>query len=88
MTETSVTVTAKLCPTTRRIVIEAGSTGKVSGRDAAVLLAAIRATAKLLASEIGQQAGVGEAITEMMLGHEGGDCRMVSGQLQVHTQRL
>lgn len=88
MTETSVTITAKICPVARRIVIETSSTGRVSGRDAAALLAAIRATAKLLASEIGQQAGVGEAVAEMMLGQEGGDCRMVGGSLQVHTKRL
>lgn len=88
MTDTSVTITARICPPARRIVIKSNSTGKLSGRDAAALLAAVRATAKLLASEIGQQAGVGEAVTEMMLGHEGDDCRMVSGWLQVHTKRL
>jgi hypothetical protein len=89
VTEKSVTFTAKLCPASRRLVVETDSTGGPSGREAAALLAAVRATAKLLASEIGCQAGVGEAVTEMMLGHEGeSEYRMTHGQLRVHTQRL
>jgi len=88
MTEKSITLTAKLCPSTGRVVVESESTGGPSGREVAALLAAIRRAAKTLASEIGRQAGVGEAVAELMLGHEGGECRMVSGQLQVHTQRL
>jgi hypothetical protein len=89
VTEKSVTITAKLCPASRRLVVEADSTGGPSGREAAALLAAVRATAKVLASEVGRQAGVGEAVTEMMLGHEGeSECRITHGQLRVHTQRL